>query len=242
VEEDWGEQIADIEPESPNNAEEQEAAKACRNALISIPVSYVYCAYAQTSMIEWVEASGRLVEHLWKYWEDNPSEIQDYQVADLTAVGCPDWGTSGFGTSLRVGGYDGDLTLDSYFKNRSTYEQDIDFDALPSTYPRLKEGVERFFITDINNPAAGTMGQSTIGVMWDAWGTAVSNTAVGDIESKERQNITVFNHVPGGANALFMDGHVEFVRFESGYPCTTKYEGETNNVIVYWHSSVGGFN
>jgi len=62
---------------------------------------------------------------------------------------------------------------------------------------RLQEGIERFFITDINNPAASTMAQSTFAVMWDM----LSCEAVD------------FNHLPGGSNVLYMDGHVEFSRW-----------------------------
>ena len=33
---------------------------------------------------------------------------------------------------------------------------------------RLKDGVERFLITDINNPASGSTGQSNVPIYWDA--------------------------------------------------------------------------
>jgi prepilin-type N-terminal cleavage/methylation domain-containing protein/prepilin-type processing-associated H-X9-DG protein len=86
-----------------------------------------------------------------------------------------------------------------------------------SGYPLVKEGVERFFITDINNPAGSAQAQSTLFVMWDAIGlgaiasgSALTETAAG--------NIGQFNHVPGGSNILFMDGHVEFRRWGSGPP------------------------
>ncbi len=62
---------------------------------------------------------------------------------------------------------------------------------------RLREGIERFYITDINNPAASGQGQSEIILMHDA----IS------------EEVTHFNHVPGGSNVLYMDGHVDFVRF-----------------------------
>ena len=68
------------------------------------------------------------------------------------------------------------------------------------SFYRLREGIERFFITDINNPAGTAVAQSTLVVMHDA-------------VSKES---THFNHVPGGANVLFMDGHVEFVKWSAG--------------------------
>ncbi|MCX5769294.1 MAG: DUF1559 domain-containing protein [Candidatus Hydrogenedentes bacterium] len=73
---------------------------------------------------------------------------------------------------------------------------------------RLREGIERFFITDINNPAASAIAQSTLAVYWD-----VVNTSVGD-----------FSHVPGGANVLFMDGHVEFIKYPSEtFPVTKEF-------------------
>jgi len=70
------------------------------------------------------------------------------------------------------------------------------------TIYRLREGIERFFITDINNPAASSQAQSTIVVQYDS---ATSNVAD-------------FNHVPGGANVLFMDGHVKFLKYPSEHP------------------------
>ena len=74
---------------------------------------------------------------------------------------------------------------------------------------RLKEGVERFLITDINNPAGGAMAQSDIPVMWDliAW----------DPRHPSR-GLSMSNHVPGGSNVLYMDGHVEFVKYPGNYP------------------------
>jgi prepilin-type processing-associated H-X9-DG protein len=62
---------------------------------------------------------------------------------------------------------------------------------------RLREGIERFFITDINNPAAGTMAASSFAAQWDN----LSATAAD------------FNHLPGGSNVLYLDGHAEFVKW-----------------------------
>lgn len=72
-----------------------------------------------------------------------------------------------------------------------------------NTVLRLREGIERFLITDINSPADSVRGQSNVPVMLDtiSGGTVMS-----------------FNHVPGGGNVLYMDGHVEFIRFPSKYP------------------------
>lgn len=70
--------------------------------------------------------------------------------------------------------------------------------------PRLKLGIERFFITDINNPGASAKAASLLPVMWDE--TAVYGEAA------------TFNHVPGGGNVLFLDGHVKFIRWPSEFP------------------------
>ncbi|HNR32972.1 MAG TPA: DUF1559 domain-containing protein [Candidatus Hydrogenedentes bacterium] len=73
------------------------------------------------------------------------------------------------------------------------------------TIYRLREGIERFLITDINNPAATAQAQSTVWIMMDQLSGA------GAIE--------LFNHIPGGCNVLYLDGHVDFIRYvnqESG--------------------------
>ena len=63
---------------------------------------------------------------------------------------------------------------------------------------RLREGIERFLITDINNAAASSKAQSEIWIMGDMIGIKAD----------------LFNHIPGGSNMLYMDGHVEFQRYE----------------------------
>ena len=68
---------------------------------------------------------------------------------------------------------------------------------------RLREGVERFMITDINNPAASALAQSEI---------MVKNDNIDGHDGRPGR-IERFNHVPGGCNVLYMDGHVEFRRF-----------------------------
>jgi len=62
---------------------------------------------------------------------------------------------------------------------------------------RLREGIERALITDINNPGASSRAQSDIFVMWDVTSRTASD----------------FNHVPGGSNVLYLDGHVDFIRY-----------------------------
>ena len=79
-------------------------------------------------------------------------------------------------------------------------------DGSSATTQPLREGIERFFITDINNPAGSSKAQSDIPVMWD---TAITNS--GGIMNQV--DPAQYNHVPGGANVLMMDGHVEFARY-----------------------------
>ena len=67
---------------------------------------------------------------------------------------------------------------------------------------RLREGIERFLITDINNPAGSAEAQSTIFIMYDIAGAKAE----------------LFNHVPGGSNVLYLDGHVEFIKYKAGIP------------------------
>jgi len=70
----------------------------------------------------------------------------------------------------------------------------------------LREGIERFYITDINNPAAGAVSQSSLAVMWDQMNYDTESPSTTDITAR-------FPHVPGGTNILYMDGHVEFQRY-----------------------------
>ena len=75
---------------------------------------------------------------------------------------------------------------------------------------RLREGIERFFITDINNPAGSAIAQSELPTMWDSvWGASKGES--------------YFNHIPGGGNVLYMDGHVEFLKYPTEWPVCKAY-------------------
>ncbi len=79
-----------------------------------------------------------------------------------------------------------------------------------NTLYKTREGVERFMITDINNPAASSKAQSEVPIMFDV----VSGAAEGGYEANP--SVAKFNHLPGGSNVLYMDGHVAFIRKWSG--------------------------
>ena len=67
-----------------------------------------------------------------------------------------------------------------------------------NTIYRLREGIERFMITDINNAGASNKAQSSIFIMFDELATKAD----------------MYNHIPGGSNILYMDGHVEFMKYD----------------------------
>ncbi|MBX7257418.1 MAG: hypothetical protein K1Y02_13725 [Candidatus Hydrogenedentes bacterium] len=102
----------------------------------------------------------------------------------------------------------GDISPDEDFTTEAT-------SILPNhTFYRLREGIERFFISDINNPAASATAQSQLPVQWDWLGTTASS----------------YNHVPGGSNVLYMDGHVTFVKYPGEFPVTAAFAGVTGAI------------
>lgn len=80
---------------------------------------------------------------------------------------------------------------------------------------RIKDGFERFEITDINNPAGSAQAASTIFVMWD-----------------DTENSRNMNHIPGGGNVLYMDGHVEFIKYPGKSPISVGYAE-----FQYWYDT-----
>lgn len=71
---------------------------------------------------------------------------------------------------------------------------------------RFKEGNERYLITDIDSPETASFAQSSIWAMMDTYGNY--------------RRVEYFNHVPGGCNVLYMDGHVEWVPYVKPSPNT----------------------
>jgi prepilin-type processing-associated H-X9-DG protein len=153
--------------------------------------------------------------------EDQPSVYPEF-LTDLGILFCPS------DTDVASGDPAVDLDDHSYFYLNYAIDSDESAEALADAYvaameageslpdmipvtlgqgaagldtiPRIREGIERFLITDINNPASGAMLQSVIPVMIERLG----------------------NHVPEGGNVLFMDGHVEFIRYPGKFPMTER--------------------
>ena len=100
--------------------------------------------------------------------------------------------------------------LSTIFGDNANYDDDASFTHATRgevTVYRFREGIERFFVSDINNAAATSISQSALPVMYDQLSTT----------SKD------FNHVPGGANVLYMDGHVSFLKYPTEYPASSTW-------------------
>ena len=96
---------------------------------------------------------------------------------------------------------DSDVTLD--VDSVEAFDTTVDYgNGNSNTVFRLREGIERFLITDINNPGASSKAQSDVYIIYDQNSTYPAG----------------FNHIPGGSNVLYMDGHVEFLRYDTEPP------------------------
>ena len=92
----------------------------------------------------------------------------------------------------------------------SQFDDDVEFESAADgeqTIYRLREGIERFLITDINNPGAAEAAATTVPMFFDQ---VIANQNDG--------NVPIYNHIPGGGNVLYLDGHVEFLKYPSQYP------------------------
>ncbi|MDX9972273.1 MAG: DUF1559 domain-containing protein [FCB group bacterium] len=78
----------------------------------------------------------------------------------------------------------------------------------PHILLHMREGVERFLITDINNTASSARAQSRILCQRDE---AFIDSY--DPVTNAATEVYEFNHIPGGCNVLYMDGHVEFIKY-----------------------------
>ena len=163
--------------------------------------SYIYFAWAfiESQIAGGLDLNSPALDSL------DPSDLA-VAVVNLFGLGYVVDPLVGFGEAFSI--MNGSPTMEEAF---AAADSDVDLVSamaavgLPSgginTLYRLREGIERFFITDINNPAASSLAQSEVPVMFDFLSTVPSD----------------FNHVPGGANILFMDGHVAFDRYPGQY-------------------------
>ena len=159
--------------------------------------SYWYHGYAM-----------RTVDEFYGVWNGTGTRPVDALMAPGTLVG-----TGPVEMPVGVKNWSEDINIDATTKLPWTAKVGCGFAATEDasgTVTRLCEGIERFAITDINNPASSAVAQSEMVVMFDTFGSfADADDAAGGI---------VFNHIPGGSNVLYMDGHVEFIKYSAQFP------------------------
>jgi prepilin-type processing-associated H-X9-DG protein len=132
-----------------------------------------------------------------------------YYGAIYTSYGMTDFGGDGSGNTA--------ITLDLEGNSYSGNPFDGSGNGGSNSIHNLRQGIERFLITDINNPAGSAQAASTIWVLADVVSSRVSE----------------FNHIPGGCNVLYLDGHVEYVRYTEEQPVTegvALFHSKVNNI------------
>jgi len=194
------------------------ATNECFLTHLTIARSYIYLAFATRT-----PAQGKVAYILWWQSLQNALILSGAFPGNPLNVGpaCPYTG----------GVYQGPPDVASYSGGRmsgndinTTYRsasqrREEDGTLTPDTLYRLREGIERFFITDINNPAGSAVAQSEIPIMWDIWSFSDKASEWTEPTPAEMSGgVAITNHVPGGSNVLWMDGHVEFVNLWSQYP------------------------
>jgi prepilin-type N-terminal cleavage/methylation domain-containing protein/prepilin-type processing-associated H-X9-DG protein len=199
----------------------------CVNFWLGMPISYWYCGYVIGDYDQFKRMA--FGKELWTVSVHMPP------TAYATPVGAP------CGATFWDVPYDVDFSADSFAGTSVNYV------TLPGVgnngkvdgaIYRLKEGVERYLITDVNNPAASAQAQSNMTVMCDVF---TDGYRYGP-QAWQKYPATNFNHIPGGANILYMDGHVEFVKWPGKFPLVKDPEGPGgNNIITQQIGSMGNW-
>ena len=181
-----------------------EARRLCLHSVLSMSISYYYFPYPIRTGSEIVQ----LHNSYW-YWSQGEEPFANAaEGVDLSAVDETCNQAYLYGEPSAIWGQT-DIPSE-YLYGAGEYLNDDGETYLGSTVQsRLRDGIERFFITDINNPAAGAQAQSNIVVMMDTVTTGAAEHSGAAVR---------FNHAPSGSNILYMDGHVNFVRLDDEPP------------------------
>jgi len=209
-------------------AEQEQAKRMCLHSILSFPISYIYISHLALTPQQYVDSVYALRVKAGSYPVGPDFEII-YKAATVE-VGCPEpWYGIGFYPNLTKDDVQS-ITGGAYLDEGGV--------PLPTSYPVLKEGIERFSITDINNPAAGAKAQTAIPVMFDAWAPANRE----DLTWPMGNTVLYFNHVPGGSNVLYMDGHVELLRYPTEFPVIGKQDESDwlGFLYMYYMTICGG--
>ena len=223
--------------QSINGSTDAAAANAVRHGILSFPISYVYYGYAIKNSAQLFHVSHVLSANAtWgKPWGVGVSIKDEVWTPRVQTVGGPQsWNCVIYFFENGEVDIPANLATAHWIYSWGVGTDD-DGNKMPSTYSRLREGGERFFITDINNPAAAATAQSTLPVMWDAWAREDNANAAGHGKGA----IVLFNHIPGGSNVLYMDGHVAFKRYQrgNGIPFDGPEYAPNGNPNVGWYYS-----
>ena len=218
------------------------------HALMSVPTSYLYSPWTATTGSQVTEAlaTGPYVIGYASYWGYDDVEYFDMVAEGASAAALAEftwsssliyynedmayapidlayysqwYGAPYSGGYVLVPGLSGDLDillgLDPWYGFTDDDGKTPIYESMAKVV-RLREGAERYLITDINNAAGSAQAQSTVIVMFDAFGTQNSDTYY--------FGPNTFNHLPGGSNILYMDGHVDFVRLTQGTPMDVDFD------------------
>jgi prepilin-type processing-associated H-X9-DG protein len=151
----------------------------------------IYINFMAKTFIDYAGYAATSDDGVGRYYGDQKISGSSWDSdVDLGGDGNPLTTTNGFGKTLIESG--ASIPSDGFYGNGGT-----------NTIFRFREGVTRFLITDINNAGASAESQSSIYVMFDSLAT----------------NPIDYNHLPGGSNVLYLDGHVSFVKYGEGAPC-----------------------
>lgn len=221
-------------------------AEIVRQYIVSHPYSYIYLPHACSTTQQMTQYLFQLINRqpwLGNWWEGGVTALSP---AQIQAVGGPaEWGNAWgwalacYTTLANPATRDRDIPINSGSWGSAAWGyRDEGNTALPTTIMRTKEGIERFFITDINNPAGGAKAQSSIITMFDAyaWGQG------GFFNYHGQSGVTIarFNHLPGGSNVLFMDGHVEFRKWNQAHPLIRRNHPDASYITAEALQMAGG--
>lgn len=197
----------------------------CLIAHITNARSYSYLPFATST-----PAQGKIAYLAASTSNQTSAILNGLQQWDMGGVDCPYTAKIVFladgpaGDYAKVGSTIGRMTSggDALTTWRSAAQRTQEDGTLtPDTLYAVREGIERFLITDINNPAGSAKAQSAVPVMWDVW----SNTNKGSGTT----GAPLMNHIPGGSNVMYLDGHVQFVKYKSEYPVRNATSGTGQN-------------
>ena len=212
-----------------------QATSDCVLAHLSVARSYAYIPVATTTPTQ-----GALAFQAYEESFEKARDAYESQSAMNLGPGCPYNNVTFTDNGVRVGTFE--------IPGNSRYEKGVEFlwfanengdvsntgqvdetdraqddgTLAPEVLYRLREGIERFLITDINNPAASAQAQSTVPVLLDAW---AQRGKISD-SGPDGVRVDVFNHLPGGSNVLYLDGHVAYLRYKDAYPLVNSEVGE----------------